>query len=291
MFLEKRKLILVESELSSANGHFLDYLFETSNYFKDKKKIFWFVNKNFHSNEISIPNYCNIKKIIKSNNFNRKKNKFNYLFEEIFFFFKNFYDILYFILYFINDKKKLFSFIKCLYGNTFFIPRYFKTFYLEYIKLNFNTKDDIIFQSCRRKDLALVYFLYNIEKDNIPKIHLRIFFIPKNRFKDFFFYFQKIKHLIQDKIFFYTENGQKKNILKNKFGSSFFINTTKPIYTFYDRKVDVKFHTIGFLGESRSNKGFNKIPDFIEAIQKERNNFRFIIQFSNLVLNHILSCE
>lgn len=278
----KKKLLLIESEMSSPAGHFLDYLFETSNYFKEKKKIYWFLNNKFKFNEIVPPNYCNIKKIIQSNTFNRKKSKFYYLIEEIYFFFKNYFDIFFFIFFFIKDKQKLFSFFKCLYGNTFFIPRYFKSFYLEYLKLNLNSNDDMVFQSCRRKDIALVYFLHNIEKQNVPKIHLRIFFIPKIRYKDFYFYFQKIKEVIQKKIFIYTENGVKKNILSKKLGSDNFINTTKPIFSFYDRKPNIKFHTIGFVGEGRANKGFNKIPEFIKTIQRNKSNFKFLIHFSNL---------
>ena len=83
----KKKLVLVESEMISAAGHFLDYLFETSNYFKDKKDIYWFLNKKFKFNKIIPPKYCNIKKIVQSNTFNRKQNKFFYLIEEVFFFF------------------------------------------------------------------------------------------------------------------------------------------------------------------------------------------------------------
>jgi len=278
----KKKLVLVESEMTSSAGHFLDYLFETSNYFKDKKDIYWFLNNKFKFNKIIPPKYCNIKKIIQSNTFNRKKNKFYYIMEEVFFFFKNYFDILFFIFFFVKDKKKLFSFFKCLCGNTFFIPRYFKSFYLEYLKLNLNSDDDMVFQSCRRKDIALVYFLYNIEKKTIPRIHLRIFFIPKVRYKDFYFYFKKIKDAIQNKIFLYTENGVKKNILTKELGSDYFINTTKPIFSFYKRKPNIKFHTIGFVGEARSNKGFNRIPEFIKAIQKNENNFKFLIHFSNL---------
>ena len=77
----KKKLLLIESEMSSPAGHFLDYLFETSNYFKEKKKIYWFLNNKFKFNEIVPPNYCNVKKIIQSNTFNRKKSKFYYLIE------------------------------------------------------------------------------------------------------------------------------------------------------------------------------------------------------------------
>ena len=278
----KKNLLLIESEMISPKGHFFDYLLETSNYFKDNNTIHWFLNKNFSFENNSVPNYCNIKKIIKSNNFNRKINKFFFLIEEFFFFLKNFFDIFYFILFFIRDKKKLFSFLKCLFGNTFIIPRYFKSFYLEYIKFNFNINDNIIFQSCRRKDIALVYFLYNIEKKNIPKIHLRIFFIPKKRYKSFYFYFNKIKSVAQNKIFFYTEEGLKKKSLIKELGSDNFINTTKPIFSFYNRKPVTKTHTVGFMGESRLNKGFNVIPKFIEEIHKINDKFKFIIHFSNL---------
>ena len=110
----KKKLLLVESEMSSAAGHFLDYLFETSNYFKDKKDIYWFLNDKFKFNKIIPPKYCIIKKIIQSNTYSRKKNKFYYIIEEVFFFLKNYFDILFFIFFFIKDKTKLFSFFKCL---------------------------------------------------------------------------------------------------------------------------------------------------------------------------------
>ena len=86
-----KKLLLIESEMLKAKGHFLDYLIETSNYFKKTKSIFWFLNKDFDSDNLYLPEYCNIKKIIKSNRFKRKKNKFYYFTEEIFHFLKNFY--------------------------------------------------------------------------------------------------------------------------------------------------------------------------------------------------------
>jgi len=71
-----KKLLLVESEMLKANGHFLDYLIETSNYFKKSKNIFWFLNRDFDPQNLHLPEYCNIKKIIKSNRFKRKKINF-----------------------------------------------------------------------------------------------------------------------------------------------------------------------------------------------------------------------
>ena len=55
---------------------------------------------------------------------------------------------------------------------------------------------------------------------------------------------------------------------------------TKPIFSFYNRKLDIKNHTIGFIGEARVNKGFNKIPKFIEAIKIYNKDINFIVQFS-----------
>ena len=279
--LNNKKLLLVESEMLKAKGHFLDYLIETSNYFKKTKNIFWFLNKNFESQNLYLPKYCNIRKIIKSNKFKRKENKFYYFVAEIFYFLKNFFDIFYFIYFFKNNKKKLFSFLKCLFLNYFIVPRYFKSFYIEYIKLNLNTNDDIIFQSCRRKDIALIFFLYNIENAQLPKIHIRIFQLPKKKFKDFYFYFDKIKSNAKKNIFLYTEEGKKKKILTTQLGSESLVNVTKPIFSFYNRRLDFTNHTIGFIGEARTNKGFNEIPKFIQTIKEHDKDINFIIQFSN----------
>lgn len=273
-------LLLVESEMTKAKGHFLDYLIETSCYFKKNKTITWFLNKNFDSQNLYIPEYCSVKKIIKSNNFKRKVNKFYYFLEEFYFFILNFYNIFFFSFFLLKNKKKLFSFYKCLLSNYFIIPRYFKSFYLEFLKLNFNVDDNIIFQSCRRKDIALVYFLSSIELDNLPKIHLRVFLPPNKRFKDFYFYLNKIKNNLQKNIYLYTEDGFKKNMISSEIGDISLINTTTPIFNFYERKVTLKKHVIGFIGEARVNKGFNKIPDLIKILNNSNNDLKFIIQFS-----------
>ena len=273
-------LLLVESEMTKAKGHFLDYLIETSNYFKENKNITWFLNKNFNSQNLYIPEYCNVKRIIISNNFKRKVNKFYYFFEEIFFFILNFYNIFFFTIFLLKKPKKLLLFYKCLYNNYFIIPRYFKNFYLEYLNLNFKNNDNIIFQSCRRKDIALVYFFSTIEFDNLPKIHLRVFLPPNKRFKDFYFYLRKIKNNLQKNIYLYTEDGFKKNMISNEIGDSNLVNTTTPIFNFYERKFSSKKHVIGFIGEARINKGFNKIPELINILNSSANDFEFIIQFS-----------
>ena len=123
--LNNKKLLLVESEMLRARGHFLDYLIETSNYFKKTKNIFWFLNKNFESQNLYLPKYCNIRKIIKSNKFKRKENKFYYFVAEIFYFLKNFFDIFYFIYFFKNNKKKLFFFFEMSFFKLFYRAKIF----------------------------------------------------------------------------------------------------------------------------------------------------------------------
>ena len=109
--MKNNNLLLVESEMSKAKGHFLDYLIETSNYFKNQNNITWFLNTNFDHQNLYLPEYCSIKKIISSNNYKRKNNKFFYYFEEIYFFLKNFYDIFYFIFFFQKIKKNFYHFL------------------------------------------------------------------------------------------------------------------------------------------------------------------------------------
>ena len=279
--MQNNNLLLVESEMSKAKGHFLDYLIETSNYFKNQNNITWFLNTKFDHQNLYLPEYCNIKKIISSNNHKRKNNKFFYFCEEFYFFIKNFIDIFHFIIFFSNDKSKLLSFLTCLKENYFIIPRYFKSFYLEYIKLNYDSNDNIVFQSCRRKDIALVYFLSNVEKNNLPKIHLRIFLPPNKRFKDFYFYLNKLYNKLQKKIFIYTEDGYKKDLISKEINNDKLVNTTTPIFNFFTRSIrTTSNHTVGFIGEARANKGFNNIPNLINLLLDQEIKLNFLIQFS-----------
>ena len=67
-------------------------------------------------------------------------------------------------------------------------------------------------QSCRRKDISCIYFFSNIES-SFPKIHLRVFFPPRKRFKSFFFYLSKIeKFIVEKKIFLYLNLKCLKNM-------------------------------------------------------------------------------
>ena len=87
------KLILVESEMKGPKGHFLDNLIETTKTFEKKLKISWLLNEQFKDEGTYIPDNINIFKCISSNVFYRKKNKFLYIIEEAYFFFKNIFYI------------------------------------------------------------------------------------------------------------------------------------------------------------------------------------------------------
>ena len=131
----KRKLLFFEGEMTEGKGHYLDNLIEATIFFKEKFNIIWFVNKNFNEHNLFIPNQTVIKKLIETNKFIRNKNKLFYFLNEIYFLFNNIYQVIFFAFYFIYNKKfKIF--IKTLISNYLIIPRYFKSFYLEYIKQN-----------------------------------------------------------------------------------------------------------------------------------------------------------
>ncbi len=140
---KKRKLILVESEMKSPKGHFLNNLIETTFSFNKKFNIQWILNKNFNSEGTFLPK-VKIYKNIHSNYFKRKENKLFYFLEEFFLFFINILQIIYFSLFFLY-KNNFLLFLKALKSNYFLLPRYFKTFYQIYIKLKLTNNDHVFF--------------------------------------------------------------------------------------------------------------------------------------------------
>ena len=276
----KKKLVLLESEMQAPNGHFLDYLIESTIYFQDKFNIIWFLNKNCDLKESYIPKNVEINKIIISNYYRRNKNKLFYFFEEIFFFLKNFYDIFYFTVHFIK-KKNFINFLKTLFSNYFIIPRYFKSFYFGVLNSNLNENDHILVQSCRRKDISCIYFFSNIEKI-FPKIHLRVFYPPKKRFKSFYFYLSKIENFMKEKkIFLYTEQGYKEDLFKNEINNKYLVNTVTPIFSFFERFHTNSTVTIGVVGQARKDKGFHLLPELILKLEKKKINLNYLIQFTS----------
>jgi hypothetical protein len=278
----KRKLLFFEGEMTGGEGHHLDNLIEATIFFKKKFNIIWFANKNFEVKKLFIPYKTKVKKIINTNRFIRNEKKLFYFLNEIIFFFNNIYEIIFFTFYFFR-KKKLYVFIKTLISNYLVIPRYFGKFYLEYIEENIRDYDQIVIQSCRTKDIALIYFLTSIEK-NIPKIHIRVLYPPKNNPKGFFFYLNKIKEkILNNQINIYSEIDYSKELieqqckdLKNKV---FIFNQ---IYTFHSKEKESQAINIGFVGDARVNKGFNQLPEYIEKLYSKNKNIRYLIQFSKI---------
>ena len=154
----RKKLILIEAEMKGPKGHFLNNLIDTTKAFNNKFNIYWILNKNFEDNGTYIPKNINIKKIVDTNKYKRKKNKILYLLEEIYIFFLNLTNIIKFLPIFFKEKK-LFKFLIALKSNFFLLPRYFDSFYKTYKLLKLTENDHIFFPTARRKDIALINFL------------------------------------------------------------------------------------------------------------------------------------
>ncbi len=279
--MKKNKLVLVESEMLGPKGHFLDNLIETTKTFENKTKIYWLLNKRFNNQGTYVPKNIKIIKSISSNYFKRKKNKFFYFLEEIFFFIKNIFEIIFYSFFFLKERNFK-NFIKALESNFFILPRYFGSFYKQYKKLNLSKNDNVFFQTARRKDLALVYFLIKINKHH-PKFHIRVMLPPKIKFKGFFFYLNKLKSEMNNKkIFVYVWSDYNYKYFKKNSISKIGIYKSNIPWSFYKRKRIRKKLVVGFMGDARRAKGFHYLPKIINILKKNKYNFKYIIQYSKI---------
>jgi hypothetical protein len=269
-------LFLFEAELKKARGHHLDHLIETSIFFK-KKKITWITNKNFKYNKYFIPSNVKILKKInaESINFDSKYSFLNNFFLLINLGLKN----IYYIIKFLFNNKYFFIAFKL---NNFLLPKYFGTFYKSFNVFKFTKYDNLIVQSARINDIELFSFCA-ILFSNFPKIHFKILVMHKKRkivkiFK--IINFLKKKKFLNKKIYFYVENyNQKKEFYKNKIRN---VSVFKGIYSFSTKNDIKKTHIMGFLGDSRKDKGFEKLPKLISLLNKSEFNFNYYIQITNL---------
>ena len=262
----KKKILLFEPLATGEAGHGLDCLLEDAEIFKENYKIIAFVNRNFDRNIIT-PTFVELFKICKTDN---KEGLFNLLP-----FIKNF---IFFIEFLIKEKKTL-LFIKAFIKNFLTFPHYFFSCYKEYFNCYLNKTDQIVIESCRNKDIELFYFLSCLDK-NFPKLHIKVKYPPKKKkLKNFFFYAKKFKEKLADRFNIYTEIDSINNIIQKnlKFKIK---NYTQP-YACYSRRKVNKILTLGFLGESRNQKGFNKLPELLSNIYKNNYEINFIIQISN----------
>ena len=86
----KNKLLLLETEMTGPGGHYLDNVIESFYYFKKNLQIQCLLNRRFNSNGTFIPDDLEIIKKLNTNLFKKEKNRFLYLFFEIYYFIERF---------------------------------------------------------------------------------------------------------------------------------------------------------------------------------------------------------
>ena len=279
--MKKNKLVLIESEMLGPKGHFLDNLIQTTKTFENKNKIYWLLNKRFNNEGTYIPKNIKIINSISSNYFKRKQNKLFYFLEEIFFFIKNLFEIIIYLLFFLKERN-LQNFFKALKSNFFILPRYFGSFYKQYKKLNLTKNDNMFFQTARRKDMALVSFLTKIDQ-NHPKFHIRVMLPPKIKFKGFFYYLNQLKSEMDNKkIFIYLWSDYNYKYFKKNSISKKGIYKSNIPWSFYKRKKTRKKLVVGFMGDARRTRGFQYLPKIINLLKKNKYKFKYIIQYSKI---------
>ena len=284
--MNKKKLILIESEMKEPKGHFLNNLIDATKFFNNKFEIYWLLNKKFNKNNTYVPKKIKKLNTIVTNNFKRNENKLLYFFEEIYLFFENFLYTFLFFFYFIYNKK-IFLYLNALKSNYFIIPKYFKSFYFAYKSLKLEKKDHIFFPTARRKDFALVNFISKIDLQH-PIFHLRIAIPPKNNFKGVIYYLKEIDRDLKNKsIYIYVWNNNiKKTVLDNlKMGEGIYetnLMFSYDPYSNFTRKPKKLNHTIGYLGHARKERGFHHLPEIIKLLERQNNNFQYLIQFSKI---------
>ena len=154
----KKKLLLLETEMSGPGGHYLDNLIESHFFFKNDFEIYALLNKAFDAEGTFIPNELNIYKIIKRNNIEKKNSKLLHYFFEILIFFKQIFLSLFLIPHFII-KKNFIKYLNALISNNLILPRYFFEIYFFLIRKKFSEYDHIFFQTTRNKHMSLANFL------------------------------------------------------------------------------------------------------------------------------------
>ena len=262
-------------------GHFLNNLIDTTMFFKKKLKIYWVLNKNFNDEGTYIPNEARIFKIITTNTFKRKNNKILYISFEIYFFLLNLFNIFFFGLYFLK-KKNFFNYFFALKSNYFILPKYFRSFYKKYKRLNLNRNDHIFFPTARRKDMSLINFLIKIDKKH-PKFHIRVMLPPNDKFKDFFYYLKQIQKQLNNKTaFVYLWSDYNYRLFLKKIQNKNGIFKSNIPWSFYKRKFKKNNHVIGYMGDARPSRGFQYMPKIINILERKKNNFKYLIQFSKI---------
>lgn len=270
------KLILFEPQLKKAKGHHLDGLIESTIFFSKYKKIFWLINKKFNQEKYFIPKNIDIFKIIESEIAEISKSKF---IKKIFLIIKYLYQYFKYFFYFLFKFNK--NYFIALKSNNFLLPKYFDSYYKNKNKLKLSFNDSIISQSSRLNEIELLCFMSILDK-NFPYIHIKILVMhKKGKLRKIIkiINFLKKKKLFNNKVFFYTENYIQKDIF-NKL-NIFEVEVFNGIYKFSEKNKK-SIPTFAFLGDSREDKGFNKIPEIIAHLDKKNIQYKYFIQINNI---------
>jgi len=268
--MSKKRIFFIETLLTHGVGHHLDNLIESTHFFRDNFKfdINWLLNENFEKKNLYIPQNVKIYDLFSS----KKNSDLKLLFRNFIFFFK--------YLFIFTKQRKIFYFFNAIIKNYFTIPFFFNLkAYNFFLSQNFTNDDVIIIQSCRPKEVELINFLSFFFNER-PKIILRILYPPKKKgLKNFYYFVDELKKKDFNVKIFTEVETIKKYIMER---SDYDIKNFTQIYDFYKRYNNSIF-TIGFLGESRVDKGFNKLPDLIRLVLKKIQNINIIIQFSEKI--------
>ena len=277
----KNKLLLLETEMTGPGGHYLDNVIESFYYFKKNLQIQCLLNRRFNSNGTFIPDDLEIIKKLNTNLFKKEKNRFLYLFFEIYYFIERFILTILLIPFFLF-KNNLINYLNSLISNRLIIPRYFIELYFFLKKNNYSSNDHIFFQTTRNKHISLANFLARLD-DGLPSIHLRILNTPsfKKKYTGFYYYLNQIKpYLLNKKISLYSLTDKNIEIFARKIESNIGIFKTNIPWVFYDRVKKDSLITIGYMGDARESRGFNLLPDLIEKLSEKNENLNFLIQFA-----------
>lgn len=277
----KNKLLLLETEMTGPGGHYLDNVIESFYYFKKNLQIQCLLNRRFNSNGTFIPDDLEIIKKLNTNLFKKEKNRFLYLFFEIYYFIERFILTILLIPFFLF-KNNLINYLNSLISNRLIIPRYFIELYFFLKKNNYSSNDHIFFQTTRNKHISLANFLARLD-NGLPSIHLRILNTPsfKKKYTGFYYYLNQIKpYLLNKKISLYSLTDKNIEIFARKIESNIGIFKTNIPWVFYDRVKKDSLITIGYMGDARESRGFNLLPDLIEKLSEKNENLNFLIQFA-----------
>ena len=78
----------------------------------------------------------------------------------------------------------------------------------------------------------------------------------------------------------FTEVSTIKNYIQSRL--NFDVKNFTQIYSFYQRSIPNKF-TLGFLGETRLDKGFDRLPNIIQILNEKNIQCNLLIQFSKKI--------